>query len=178
MVKITDSQKQNLRDEVSKIQKNYEDLFSKPYRYATWVSNICLGFLAFFVALLLQMKGSNYKINIGPSAIFTGITLVPIIIGFVLRIKWVINETYSSFHSMIKNVSNMVNTAVGYIEEGEEDHGLKGLDLNVDDLKAEKIERWKKNPPLKTIYWQTSFMIMSFAILAIIVVTYLFDLGS
>ncbi len=173
MAKLSKSDAQQLKDSVAKAQDALDEVLAKPYKFATWVTNICLGFLAFFVALLLQMKSSDHKINIGSSMVFTVLVLIPISIGFILRIKWVIRETYHAFTEMGKNLNSMIKTFFETVlEEGSFDPSE--FVIKDSDMKVEKIEKWHKKPPLMTIYWQSAFMVGSFLVLAIILINYLF----
>ena len=119
---------------------SFEEFQARPFKYSIWITNVCLGFWGFYVALLMQMKGSDQPIYIYLSLLFFGQVLVPIIIGIVVRIKQEVVLTYDSIITLMGDFQQMLKALDKVIDDRV---NADGTTSESDDskLKIEKLEQ-------------------------------------
>ena len=154
MATLKKAEVREIKNRALDAMSSFKEFQSRPFKYSVWITNVCLGFLGFYVALLLQMKGSDQPIYIYLSILFFAQVLIPIVIGIVVRIKREVVLTYDSIISIIENFQQMLTALEKVVDEGEDTAG-KASDLEDSEFKVEMLEQWKKNLPINAIWWQT-----------------------
>ena len=170
MTKLKKSQVREIRSRALEGVAAVEEFKARPFKFVAWITNLCLGFLAFYVALLLQMKSSGHEIDVWFSIIFFVDVLIPIVIGIIVRIKREVILTYTSYTGAFKSFHSLMKSLEMVIAE-DKDSPSEFDDI---DMKVEKLEKWNKGIPVKAIWWQLVYMALSFITLVLGLARYLF----
>jgi len=157
-VSVTKEEIGDLWNVVEKSTKELLNLLDRIYKYSSWITNVSIALLGFYLAILLQFKSKGeipYLIN----SIFILLFLCSaIIIGFYLRIRYEIIFWYKNFSDGFKNIGKFLDRTIDIFKQKGISVGEK-VDL---DFAVGKFEEAQKYYPIKLIYIQ--FMLLSLSI--------------
>ena len=89
--------------------KTINDFFTKLYAFSHWITNLSFTLLAFYIALLLQIKSKTTIPNKTTVILILVSTLVPIGIGIYLRIRYEVTDAYIRIRDMYKRVESSMD---------------------------------------------------------------------
>ena len=165
-------------EKYKKAEKEMYDLASKIYSYSSWATNISVGVLGFFIAVLLQLKSENAIFNITNIIIALFFITASISIGFYLKIRYEIATTYKSLKNIIKTVLRFLKILTDkLIEKGAD---MQGLDSTLYEaqkkeiIKKPKHDSILKNIPIRLVYFQLCLVFISILLVALYVIKYIF----
>ena len=156
---------------------DYYSLLNRSNKYSVWATNISIANLGFFLAVLLRLKSQNElygKMLI--ATILTSLSLC-IIIGFYIRIRFEIIESYRSIIKLLNKFMKYFNTITSIFKEKGEDV----TDLNevlkpfmTEIRKKSKIESMSKTYPKKLMITQVILLLYSIFQISYYVLNYIF----
>jgi hypothetical protein len=176
---MTDKKIVVTKKEVGPIWDNAEEqvtilweLLNRIYKYSNWVTNLSIGLLCFFFALLFQIKTSTdhtLQINSTIVCIFVYLGL-SIIIGFYIRIRFEIVDAYRKFKTGFSILNQFLYKSADLLEEkGEKIHAR--FDLKI---KLNKMDEFVKNYPIRLLFIQFLSLVFSLLNISIFLFKYLF----
>ncbi len=167
------------KDEVGPIWDNTKEqltilweLFNRIYKYSNWVTNLGIGLLGFFFALLFQIKtNTKYSLEIDKLIIWIFIDLgLCISIGFYIRIRFEIVDIYRKFKSGFQTINKFINRTADLLEQKGEEIGER-VDL---EIKINKMDDFVKNYPIRLLIFQFLLLVISFVNISIFLFKFLF----
>lgn len=182
-MKIKDCEKEiemikDMKESIGNIEialNDFKTVLNRPYKFANWITNLSVGLLGFYIAILLQMRGSGpltCKIWI---LIILTINIIPIGFGIIFRLKYEIIDIYKNFEKslleMARNINRLDNVFYKYAELTEEER--KKIDIKDFYLNWDNMAKWLKKPILKGIFIQFLFFLLSLMITIIFLFNYL-----
>lgn len=158
----------DLEEQVTIFQK----LLNRVNRYSNWVTNMSIGLLGFFFALLFQIKtipGLTLQLSSTIVIIFICLGLA-ILIGFYIKIRFEIIDIYKILKSMVKVLNSFLHKTIKLFEM----KGSKvGEQFNL-KIENEKLDRLVYNYPVNLLVLQFIFLVISFVYMSIFLINFLF----
>jgi TRAP-type C4-dicarboxylate transport system permease large subunit len=147
------------------------DLLKKINNYSTWGTNISLGLLGFYLAVLLQYKSAGaipFKIY---SIIVLAIIVVCLIIGFVIYINFEFKDWIKRLFELLKKAIVIFSAVAKHnVEAGELAIKLEEI---VNEVNTE-AQKFIYKPVAKLILVQFGFVVLSIGLITFDLIRYLF----
>jgi TRAP-type C4-dicarboxylate transport system permease large subunit len=147
------------------------DLLKKINSYSTWGTNISLGLLGFYLAVLLQYKSAGvipFKLF---SIIVLAIIVVCLIIGFVIYINFEFKDWIKRLFELLKKTIVIFSS----VAKLNTDAGKLAVKINeiINEINTE-AQNFIYKPVAKLIIVQFGFVILSIGLITFDLIRYLF----
>lgn len=167
--------KEDMEEEWTAFEKavlDFRELVNKLYGYSSWVTNVAIANLGFTLAVLLQLKSQKALFATHQIIVVLLALGIAIIIGFYLKIRYEVIDTYTSLKTQFQSLKRFLNKVSQKLREKGAD--VTDIEWKPELIKMPKIETMARKYPIRLLLFQFILVLSSIVQLSIYMINYLF----